>query len=197
MDASMRRAWVFERDQWRSLWNWVLRRRPGVAEGDVAFGYHALMAPLMWVLTGVSVIEVVAVELLLPWPLPRAALLVAGVWSLRVVVAMVAGYVVHPHLVGRAGMRVRYGTVVDVVLPWTAVSGVRSVLRACDGAAVQVVDGVLHLVVSGQTNVEVALVEPVWVTVPGRGPVEVSAVRLHVDTPGAFVAAAHRALTPT
>ncbi len=193
----MKRAWVFEFDQWRSLWNWVLRRRPGLADGDAAFGYHALMAPLMWVLTGASVIEIVAVEVLLPWPVPRAVLLVAGIWSLRVMIAVLAGYVVHPHLVGPAGLRVRYGTVVDLALPWTDVSGVRSVLRARDGAAVQVVDGVLHLVVSGQTNVEVALVEPVRVTLPGKGPVEVTSVRMHVDTPGAFVAAAHRALAPT
>ena len=60
----IRRAVRFELDGWRSLVTWARRRagRAGPAPDEREFGCTAPLLPLIWVLTGVSVLEVVALE---------------------------------------------------------------------------------------------------------------------------------------
>jgi hypothetical protein len=78
--ALVRWAVEFEVAGWRSLGRWLLRR-PDVAATETPFGYHGPMLAPMIVIIAVSALEVVVVDLLLPWPSLRVALLVVGVWG--------------------------------------------------------------------------------------------------------------------
>lgn len=182
-----------ERDNWVSLARWV-RRRPDVEPGGQAFAYRGAVLPLMLVFTVVSALEVVALDVIVPWSPAftwlRIAVLVLGLWGLTFALGMLAGVTVHPHVVGPSGLRVRSGRAVDVLVPWAAVGRVRSVRRTRDGAAVQVEDGALHLPMASQTTVEVVLAEPLEVDLPKRGRVTVTAVHLHADDAAGLVRAA-------
>jgi hypothetical protein len=116
-----------------------------------------------------AVIEVVALDLLVPWPRQwlRVVLLILGVWGALLVLGMLAGVIVHPHTAGPSGLRVRYGAGLDVRIPWDAVAGARRVRRSRDGRTVQVEEATLHVVVSNQTTVEVTLNRDVTVALKG------------------------------
>jgi hypothetical protein len=193
--ALVRWAVEFEMAGWRSLGRWLLRR-PDVVAGDTPFGYHGPMLAPMIVITVVSALEVVVVDLLLPWPSLRVALLVVGVWGTVLMLGLLAGVLVHPHAVGTDGLRIRHGARLDVRIPWDAVAAVRRVRRSRDGGSVQLDGTTLHVVVSGQTTVEVALRRPVTVTLPGGRSAEIAEVRFYADDAAGIVSAAGARVEP-
>jgi hypothetical protein len=182
------RAVRFELSMWRSLARWVARR-PDVAPGATPFAYRGpVLAPIL-VFIVLSVVEVVAVDLILaPWPAPRRALLVLGIWGTLLMLGMLAAITVHPHVVGESGLRVRYSTSLDVHIPWDAIAGVKRTRRSRDGRTVQLDGGTLHVAISGQTTVDVALARPVPVTVRGNT-AQITQLRLHADDAAGLVAA--------
>lgn len=178
----IRLAVRFEIDMWADLGRWLLRR-PDVPPGGRAFAYRGpVVAPILAFFC-LSAAEVVAVDLLVPWPWQwlRILVLALGLWGAVWMLGILAAVTVRPHAVTPSGLRVRYGSTLDVRLPWDAVGGARRLVSSRDGRTVQAEDGTLHVLVSHQTTVEVTLTRPVAVPLPrGRG-AEVSAVRLHAD----------------
>jgi hypothetical protein len=187
--AALRRAAASGVAPWRSIVQWLLRRRPGAGPGDRGFAHRGAVLALVLVLLAVSVLEVVLVELIVPWPVVRLALLVVGVWGVVVVLGMLAAMTVRPHLVGPAGVRVRSGPAWEALLPWDAVARVRVVRRTRDGGSVQHDGDALHVIAGFQTTVEIALARPVAVALPRGGEVEVTRVALYADDPRGFAAA--------
>lgn len=188
----LRRAVRAELDGWVSLLRWA-GRRPDVEAGGRAFAYRGPMLPPLIVFTGLSALEVVAVDVIVPWSPAftwlRVLLLATGVWGVLFALGILAGVTVHPHVVGPAGLRVRAGRAVDLTVPWAAVDRVGQVRRTRDGRSLQVDDGVLHLPVGNQTTVEVLLREPVVVDLLRHGTVTLSAVHLHADDAAGLVGA--------
>jgi hypothetical protein len=85
-----------------------------------------------------------------------------------------------------------------VHLPWDAVTGAQQARRSRDGRSVQVHDGTLHVLVSGQTTVEITLARPVTVTLSRGRTADITAVCLHADDAVGLVAAVReRAQTST
>lgn len=194
--ATARRAVRFELGMWRSIFRW-LARRPHIPAEHAAFAYRGpTVAPIV-VFLGVSLIEVVAVDLLVPWPWEwlRLVLLALGIWGTAFMLGMIAALTVCPHVVGPAGLWVRYGTSLDVHLPWDAIAGARQVRRTRDGRKIQLDGEMLHVVVASQTTVEITLNRPVVVTLPRDRTAEITAVRLYADD-GAAMVTAIRAHTP-
>jgi hypothetical protein len=179
----------WERDGWRSLARWV-RRRPDVEPGARPFGYHGATLPLMIVFVVVSALEVVAVDVIVPWSPAwlwlRITLLVVGIWGVTFALGMVAGVLVHPHTVGPEDVRIRSGPRVDVRVP--AVERARAARRTRDGRSVQVEDGILYLPAASQTTVELVLPAPLAVELP-TGPATISAIHLHADDAAGFARA--------
>lgn len=186
-----RRAIRFEAGTWRSLARWLLRR-PDVARGDQAFAYRGPVAALILAFFVLSLVEVVAVDLILPWGgAIRIALLVLGVWGTVLMLGIFAAVTVHPHVVGQSGLRVRYGFSLDVRIPWDAITGVHRVVRSYQGQGTAQLDGdALSVVISGQTSVKVNLAHPVSVTLPDGRTAEVTTVQFHADDAAGLVAAA-------
>jgi hypothetical protein len=188
-----RRALRFEAGIWLSLYRWIARR-PRVRADAHAFGYAKAVEPVIWVFIVVSAIEVVVAHLLLPWPVVRAILLILGLWGLTWMVGMLASVKVNVHELSRDGVRARYGSNVDVLIPWTAVASVRPQRYDLPSSrAVQLSDGpggaVLSIGVSSQTNVRIALRSPVTVALP-KGEQTIVELRCYADDARQFVAQA-------
>ncbi len=155
------------------------------------FGYAKDVAPIMWGILVASVIEVGVVHLLLAnWPIVRLIAVVVSVVGLVYTIGLTANIYVYPHLADDGGLRIRYGAS-TVQVPWSAIGGAAPRRASRDGMRtfqVHEEDGqsVLSVVVGGQTTVDLAMTEPLPVTLRGRIH-HIDRVRFHADDPGAVV----------
>ena len=198
MIAGLRRAFrlarwfvTLEIGIWRSLFLWVTRRVPGRRPGVETFAYSRDIVPILAAISAVSTVELVVVHVLLPWETIRLIADVISIWGLLWMLGLLASLRVFPHLVADDALHVRYGTTVDVAVPWEAVASVTARRRGGVTSRKSVwVDGaVVTVAVLKQTRVDVVLREPTRLELPD-GPETVTEVRLYVDNPRAFVTAA-------
>lgn len=186
-----KRATLAEIGGYRSIGRFVLRR-PRVPAGAAGFGYHQPVFAILVVLIVVSAVELVAVDLIVRrWPSVRIALLVLSVWGLVWMVGLLFGMLTRPHAVGPDGLRLRYGSEIDVAVRWDDVAVVSRRKRSRQGKEPQVVvdehgDATLHLRVGDETNVEIRLEHPLEVRLP-QGRRTVGRITLHVDDPRGFM----------
>lgn len=171
-----------------SLGRWIVRR-PDVPAGAVTIGYSrgTLGLPIAMVIA--ALIELVAIHLLVPWPMVRLVLDLLGVYALIVVLGWLAGRIVRPHLLLGDELVLRSGPHVCARVPFNAVASVRRDRRLSPTAAAIETDGgrqSLALPGPDGTSLTVVLARPVEASAPGmpwaRPEVrEVSELRLHVD----------------
>ncbi|WP_405618596.1 hypothetical protein OG292_29525 [Streptomyces sp. NBC_01511] len=189
--ATARRLLLNEARGVTSLVRWVARRRHGVGEGDLAAAYTGPQTAMMYGFLFVSVVETVALAILIPWPLVHMIVLVLDVYGVLMVLALHAGCVTRPHVVGADGsLRVRWGALFDMPIASGQITSVRVERRYPEGSLIKIDEpgGTLDLIVGGQTTVRVDLTEPVGFVRPMGGRGTATAVRFHADDPAALVA---------
>lgn len=142
------------------LTRWSLRRQQGVPPGGVALPYAAADRGFSLVLVGLSTAEIVAVELVVPWPAARGVLLVLGGYSLLVLLGLLAAAEVRPHVLTADVLQLRSGGVFDVRLPLEQVESV-AVRTKGAGLAVQLGEEELLAPAGGATNLRTATVRRV------------------------------------
>lgn len=191
-----RRAVSVEVENYRSLLR-LLFRRPRVPHRAAGLSWHKPDLPILVVITVVSAVEIVAVDLIVHrWAAIRVPLLVLGIWGLVYLLGMLAGMVTRPHAVGPDGIRVGNGTEIDIPLAWDDIHTItrrRCVVQEKRPLVRTGSDGgsSLHLRVQHETNIEVTLHQPVPVRLP-NGTESVSTIHLYTDDPAAFMAEARR-----
>ncbi|QNE79452.1 hypothetical protein F0344_26910 [Streptomyces finlayi] len=193
----VRRLLAHEMRALYSLALWIVRRRHGVAGDALAVPYTGPQTAMMYGLVFVSVIETVALALVIPWPVVHAVLLVVDVYGVVLVLALHAACVTRPHVIGADGsLRIRYGGLFDLAVPAASVASARVDRRYPEGGLVRLSpDGVLDLAVGGQTTVTVELTEPIGFVRPLGKAGLARTVRFHADDPRAAVAALTRVRT--
>lgn len=178
-----------------SLWLWM-RGRQDVPAGAIPLGYgrdgQAMGLAMGLAMLAVSVAELIAVELLVPWEWLRLALLVLGVYGLVVVLGALAEARVRPHVLTGEALRLRLAGWADLTLPLSGIAAATRPFGNADGMVAFTGDA-LVLATGGQTQVELGLRAPreLWV---GRRRGSVTAVRFSVDDPAAAAAAIRAAL---
>ncbi len=190
--AAARRLVLHELRTAASLGRWVLRRPPhGVGAGDLAARYTGPQTAMMYGFLFVSLVETVGLACLIPWPAVHRVVLVLDVYGVLLVLAMHAACVTRPHVVrGDGSLRLRYGALFDLTVPPDAVASVRVDRRYPQGRLVTLSeDGVLDLIVGGQTTVTLELTRPLAFTRPLGSRAEARTLRFHADDPRAVVAA--------
>ena len=171
----------------QSLVLWVRRREHGVPPGAIAIRYGRDGRALGLMLLAVSVVEMIVVELVVPWPAVRLVLLVLGVYGLLIVLAFIVDEAVRPHVLTNDALRLRVGTWADVTLPLDSVTGVRRHVRSADGLVAFTADS-LALATGNQTQLEVDLDQARELRA-GRRSGSARTVRFSADDPAAAAAA--------
>lgn len=177
-----------------SLGRWVARR-PDVPAGAVPVGYARGTSGIPIALSIAAGIELIAVHLLVPWPIVRLVLDLGGLYALLMILGLLAGRIVRPHLLTADALVLRSGPYVCAKVPLGALSEVLCDRRLGSTTA-EVVggdDAVLVLGGPDGTSVTLDLAQPVPARVPAYPWSEsecraVGAVRIHVDAPDATVA---------
>ena len=186
--ALVRWAVTFELRLYVSLGRWLLRRPASGTPTEQPVGYAKAVTPVMWLWIFGSALEVPLVHVLIPWDAVRITALALSVWGLLWMVGFLASLQVYPHLLGAAGIRLRNGPSTWVSVPWDAVesvvarrtdlpSSMRTLQDETRGDA-----AVLHVAVSGTTNVQLRLIAPTRIAT-SRGPTEVIGVAFMADEP--------------
>lgn len=116
---------VFELRAYRHLWL-ALRHQRFVPEGAVAFSYTKGSYSIPTALMAASMIEMVALHFLIPWQWLRIVLVLVNVWGVLLLLGMIAGRTVRPHLVTGDELQVQWGH--SSVLR-TPVANIRSVTK--------------------------------------------------------------------
>ncbi|RPF40320.1 hypothetical protein EDD96_4074 [Streptomyces sp. Ag109_G2-6] len=190
----VRRLLLHELRACASLGRWVARRPHGVRPGDLAAAYTGPQTAMMYGLLFVSLIETVALALLIPWPAVHRVVLVLDVYGVLLVLALHTACVTRPHVVRPDGtLRIRYGALFDLTVPPEAVASVRVDRRYPEGRLVTLSgDGVLDLIVGSQTTVTLELHRPLEFRRPLGARARARTIRFHADDPRALVTALRR-----
>lgn len=158
--------------------------------GDRSFGYSAQVRPFLWVFLVVTPLEVLLVELLVPWFWLRAVLLAFGVLS-----AVLLGWqlwMLHKfkHEVDDEYLWLRYAREFEYRIPLSTIGSVTQGMTSRTLHRTRsVVDGTLVLEISGSTNVALRLDAPLEVDLGRRGAHEVTKVEFWTDDPDGVVRA--------
>ncbi|MEV7444637.1 hypothetical protein AB0O22_26510 [Streptomyces sp. NPDC091204] len=181
-----------------ALGRWTVRGRHGVRPGDLAVAYTGPQTAMMYGMLFVSVVETVALALLIPWPAVHRVVLVLDVYGILIVLALHAACVTRPHVVRPDGsLLIRYGALFGLAVPADAVASVRVERRYPEGRPVTLSqDGVLDLIVGSQTTVTLELNRPLRFTRPPGATGEARTLRFHADDPRALVTALRRLPAP-
>ncbi|MGH8839964.1 MAG: PH domain-containing protein, partial [Jiangellaceae bacterium] len=88
--------------------------------------------------------------------------LVVRIWGLTWMLGLLASLRTYPHVVGGSGLRIRYGTAVDITVPWDAVASIgvrrRDLPSSLTVQLSRLESGtVLQVGISSQTNVDLGL----------------------------------------
>ncbi|WJK42171.1 hypothetical protein O7608_07225 [Solwaraspora sp. WMMA2056] len=191
--VALRRLAGFEGAGLVSLWLWVRRRRHGVPESATAVPYAGAVALTMVMFLVVSVVELVAVEILLraigaPAPL-RHGILIVDAYGVLIALAVIAATVTRPHVIGPDEIRVRSAAFLDVRVPRRLVTEVRMVRNYNEQGTILVDGDTLIVSAIAQTNLVVELAEPVRVVRPLGRVAHVRTIRFFADDPTSALAA--------
>jgi hypothetical protein len=173
----------WELNGWRDLYRAVFRR-PRVDPGAEGFGYLGPVRPILITFISLSVVEVVAVDLIMQ--------------GVTFMLGYTAGLVTTPHAVGPAGLRIRYSHSFDLRIDWSDVAAVRTQWQGmAESKTFQVrpssAGPVLHIPMGSETNTAVTLRQPITVPLPS-GEISVVAVHFHADDAKGLVSSAQRYL---
>ncbi|WP_433474739.1 hypothetical protein ACQPZP_39540 [Spirillospora sp. CA-142024] len=185
----VRRIVAFDLKGMVSLALFVTRRRHGVPPGAVGVPYAGAQLFLQLGFLFAMVVEVVVVELLLravdaPEGL-RTVFLAVDLYSILIVLAVVAACVTRPHVLSDEELRIRYGAFFDLRIPRARISSLRVDRNFNESGMVKVRDERLSVAVAAQTNVVVELREPMEIVRPLGGRAVVRTIRFFADEPGA------------
>lgn len=174
-----------------SLALFVVRRRHGVPPGAVPVSYAGGQLTVQLAFLFVMALEAVGAELLLrgldaPSGL-HAVILMVDLYSVLIVLAVIAACVTRPHVVSDDELRIRYGAFFDLRIPRERIASVRLARNFNESGMVRVEDERLAVAVSSQTNVVVELDEPITAVRPLGRRAEVRTIRFFADDPKAVL----------
>ncbi|TDD68685.1 hypothetical protein E1293_36715 [Actinomadura darangshiensis] len=183
----VRRIMAFDAKGMVSLVLLVARRKHGVPRGAVGVPYSGGQLALQAGFLFAMVVEVVGLEMLLraidaPDGL-RAAFLLIDLYSILIVLAVIAACVTRPHVLSDGELRIRYGAFFDLRVPRARISSLRVSRNYNESGMVKVRDEWLAVAVASQTNVVVELREPIRVVRPLGGRADVRTIRFYADDP--------------
>lgn len=169
----------------------LLRRKQDVPEGATVIRYGASQKTFLIVMMGLTPVEIVIVELLLPWLWLRIVLLIAALYGLVWMFGFYAGVRTRPHYVDAHRLVMRTGHLAAASVDAGAIRSVQRENHEQYKGFVSVVDDVVAVPGMNGTSLTVTLEPETPVRIQGRGTVYASEVRFDADEVDTAVRAIH------
>lgn len=158
--------------------------------GVRSFGYSAQVRPFLWVFLVLTPLEILLVDLLVPWMWLRALLLVFGLLSGLLLGWMLWMLYKFKHEIDDEHLWLRYAREFEYRIPLAAIESVAQGMTSRSlNKTRSVVDGTLVLEISNSTNVSVRLNDPQEIDLGRRGVHEVTKIEFWTDSPDEMVRA--------
>lgn len=148
-----------------NLWRRLFKRRPLLAN-EFAYNKRSPVGPLLGLILFTTPVELLLFELLIPWTWLRVLLAVLAVYGMVWIAGYAASLQTLPHRVGAAALRLHYGLLARVAIPYDAIETVelapiRMLGNRREGVYVLKDKGVGYFVVGSRADVLVRLRTPV------------------------------------
>lgn len=174
-----------------SVWRWV-RRRTDVPQDGLPLVAHQGTLAIPGAFGVATLVELVVLHLVLPWPWLRLLLAVVSIWSLVALLGSIAIHRVHPHYVTDTHLVLRQSGSTVLSLCRNDIASVALILRFSETTPT-IRDGRLFLPNANGTSVDITLRGQVDAQLPALIPKyrhagSVSHVSLCLDHPADFVA---------
>lgn len=167
----------------RSLWRWI-RRRPDVAPGQQPMSYGSEIRPIMWVMIFLTPLEILAIELLLPWATARIVLLVLAIYGTVWVLGFLGALSSRPHVLGNGTLTLRFVHFVSISVPLHGKVAATMVRHSGYKKSVNIKDAILAMPIGDSTNIAIVLGDPVLVRPKPFAPEqEIREVRFSTNDP--------------
>ncbi|HEX2728762.1 MAG TPA: hypothetical protein VHM16_03345 [Rubrobacteraceae bacterium] len=190
MPRQLARIAVMEPRLFTCLARWVLRRvRP--AEDEFAYHKRSPLGYIVLMVLMTAPVEVLIVEILLPWAWLRWTLLLLSVYASFWLLGFHASLATLPHRLENGGVRLRYGLFAGIFIPYAEISGVECAARKApkpgDGLQTAPNGGTAYLAINGKTNFTLRLREPRRVRGFFKDTKPATIIHLSADDPERFL----------
>ena len=168
---------------------WVARRPRATSADEFAYHRRSMLWAFLVILVFGAPVELLLIELLVPWEWLRWLLLViaglASVWVLGVIVSIR----VLPHRLETAAARFRYGALAELRVPYRAMASVIAETRRAAGEGLQLDQrrGEAAIPVGGRTDVTITMRVPTQLRTAGRLTPPLRALRVAADDPRGLI----------
>lgn len=185
---------------WMYLYRWMVRRRP-LAPNEFSYRSRSIIGGLMAVFLITGPVEILLIELLVPWEWVRWTVLILGLYGAIWIAGLYASMRVRPHLLDASGLRLYHGLLAEGFVPYTDISevqqGRRPVRSRSEGLMHVPQESATYLPVGGRTDITLRLNRPVAVEGLLSSAPPATTIHLAVDDPSRFtdVLNRQRALT--
>src|SRR5688500_3089953 len=125
---------------WLYLYNWLLRRRP-LAPNEFSYRGRSIIGTMMVVVLVTGPVEMLLVELLVPWAWVRWTLLILGLYGAIWIAGLYASMRVRPHRLDTGGLRLYHGILAEGFVPYSDISEVQQGRRPVRSRS----EGLLHV----------------------------------------------------
>ncbi|MFD2767084.1 hypothetical protein [Micromonospora eburnea] len=159
----------------------LLRRRKDVPAGATVIRYGAAHKAFLLVMIVLTPVEIVLVELLVPWAWLRIGLLVLAAFGLEWLFGFFSGVHTRPHYVDAHRLVLRTGHLAAVSVDVSSIRAVRREIHDKYKGLVSVKDDVVAVPGMSGTALTVTLEPGTPVRVQGRGTVHAREVRFDAD----------------
>ncbi|TAK36545.1 MAG: hypothetical protein EPO21_02240 [Chloroflexota bacterium] len=180
------RAVALEPRIWVCLGTWLFRRGR-LQEDKFRYNKRSPVGVLLIVVVITSPMELLLFELLIPWGWLRWVLLVAAVYMLVWAFGFYASIVTLPHKLEANGLRLRYGTFADALIPYEEIAALElkrlKPPKGRDGLCVARDENAAYLTVGGRTDLTLHLRAAHLVQGLFRPTPPVTTVHLSADEP--------------
>jgi hypothetical protein len=191
-----RRALLLELSIYASIGRFIARR-PAIPRA-AGFSYHKPVLTVLIIFIVLSAVEIPIVDLIVHrWPVVRVMFLILGIWGLTWMFGFLCAYLMRPHTVGHAGIRVRQGLETDIALSWDDIALVAPVKRVDEPKSPRFEEAeasrtlVFRMQDETIIEIEIELERPTVVRLPGGGAKggdqTITGLRIWVDDPRAFM----------
>jgi hypothetical protein len=131
----------------------LIRGKVDIPQGAITIKHSQQIRQLVMVLLVVSIIEIVAVELLVPWEIVRVVVLILSIYGLRWMIGFWASTIVYPHYVTDDELVLRFSYFHTITVPLGNVVGMSANNQsASENKTVTLGGDALALNVMGETN---------------------------------------------